>query len=725
MDSDYTKEECLIWIKHPDKDPNTETSLTENKRQFKKLLDSCKKQLSKEDVIKYNHSMLPIIFPTREISDIRYDIVKLDESYGELYDRTMYSDYPSEKEIKKSMDDDNFIIQVLKSERNFIAEKFKSSQDCPQQFRDRLKVLNDGESTFTSDLISSKRSQLMEILKITEGLLGTKREHIKKIIYQYILNFSYDWKIPTNFRIIGSYGTGKYTITKIFAELYFSLGIIYSNDIKNIISPNNIGHMICLKDPQNLQIIYDFMGKYNGLCPMFILNSHMIKDSNSFRMNTLYLTDYDANDLLQILFSKIGKTLLSEQNTSHITNLIKTNMHLFVKQADDMMTLARYITCDSLLVSLNSKYDIQYLNVTLSKFFLQRNLYTIFFDDNKLQLLPYTGYIPAISDILCHNLINREQFKQLLGNDQFIIDIINSKKHLLEHKMIHYHKFKVFKTYVDIIQKSINQLGEPNIINVVRDIISKICDDIELIVGESRENIRRFFYSYIYLFSRLPSLKLNNFMNFMIIGSQCDNKNQVINVIANICSKINIIIGHGEGISSILHQPTDMVQMIEYINIFETQSVIKVSNDIFDYYDGMCCSVISCDKMEDMKDLYMTYPNQLFLLPYTSNDLFASLDLNNLNKEQQDTIKHIIDALNNSATLNSQLCDMYQLSWIIRDDLLMYKQQYDSKKILNSFKKFFYNKGCFINFSDDIENYQHTSMKVFDDAKRLKRKYYT
>mgnify|MGYP000954100432 CR=1 FL=1 len=73
MDSNYTKEECLIWIKHPDKDPNTDASLTENKKLFKKLLDSCKKQLSKEDVIEHNHNMLPIIFPTREILDIRYD----------------------------------------------------------------------------------------------------------------------------------------------------------------------------------------------------------------------------------------------------------------------------------------------------------------------------------------------------------------------------------------------------------------------------------------------------------------------------------------------------------------------------------------------------------------------------------------------------------------------------------------------------------------------------
>lgn len=67
MSKQYTKDQCLEWIKDPVHNPVTKKSIQINKGVFKDLLSSCKNQLSPEEVFSVNPDMTKILFPTFKI----------------------------------------------------------------------------------------------------------------------------------------------------------------------------------------------------------------------------------------------------------------------------------------------------------------------------------------------------------------------------------------------------------------------------------------------------------------------------------------------------------------------------------------------------------------------------------------------------------------------------------------------------------------------------------
>lgn len=397
MDTIYTKEQCLDWIKNPQVDPVTHQSILNDKKQFKILLDKCKILLSIDDIQQHNSDMLSIIYPdTLEIDapiSPTYHVTRLGDEQHQYFTQAVYDKNISKEDILERINDDKFISGILFNERSLLTEKHDRYTSLIDNFGDkpqfnkhitmianRLSSLGDQES-FQKELIEAKRTQLLKLVESLHEILGESRSFIHQIIYQKIIYFSSAHDLSMINLLIGKMGTGKTAITQLFANLYFCLGMLNTNIVRKLVSPLNIECMIY--SDRNLSTD---LFSFRHLCA-FNLVKQDVKSSQKFLQENgnirhlfddiIYLTDYNSSELSAILFNTIKHLYLNanqlEPHTHYIDLLITKNSNLFTNQANNIHLLAHYLINDHILISSQKQaYGQENVDNTLKKFFLHK-----------------------------------------------------------------------------------------------------------------------------------------------------------------------------------------------------------------------------------------------------------------------------------------------------------------------------------------------------------------
>lgn len=385
------------------------------------------------------------------------------------------------------------------------------------------------------------------------------------------------------------------------------------------------------------------------------------------------------------------------------------------------------------------------------------------------------------------NLITLEEITALGSDDSFIYELVKSEIQLMYYKLATYNKMdadisknltnnvddKVVKmlkkkqSYIKVSLKIINKrVAEINgklkseQINYKRESFKHILNDADngilSIKGTSRENIRRYLYSQIYIFSKAPELFVKNFMNYTLMGPAGSGKTKVAGVIAYVYNNLGILASSNPNGKFMVATASDLIasyightapltrdvleKMMEGVLLideayqvsgcpsssdssgsgpsFAAEAIAEIVNYI-DKHIGL--SVIIAAGYEDKmtkcflgsnEGMKRRFPNNIRLLNYTPSDLYDILmnfvygkfKSNIFTESQRLYIKSLIDGFSKEKyegelLFSNQAGDMLNLSTSLLEDLIFLAPTgYVASDINTTFQKFFANKGIYIDF---------------------------
>lgn len=389
------------------------------------------------------------------------------------------------------------------------------------------------------------------------------------------------------------------------------------------------------------------------------------------------------------------------------------------------------------------------------------------------------------------NLITLEELNEMLNDDNFIFELVKSEIQLMYYKLTTYNLMKSdislnlksnldekvasaltkklktvnqMLTNIEKRAKDIKNKSKSVQINDKRRSLENILNDpnngIKSIKGESRENIRRYLYSQIYIFSKAPELFVKNFINYTLMGPAGSGKTKTAGVLAYVYNNLGILASSNPKGKFMIVTASDLVAGYIGQTATKTREILEktlegvllideayqVSGcpsgdtgadnhsqqfskeaiaELVNYIDkNVGLSVIIAAGYEDkIVDCFLAsnegmkrrFPNNIRLLDYTGDDLYTiliynivqKLGSNPLTKSQLTYIQNLITAFNKdnyegTLLFNNQAGDMLNLSANILDDfVLLAPTGYVATNINTSFQKFFANKGIFINFGGD------------------------
>ncbi len=312
------------------------------------------------------------------------------------------------------------------------------------------------------------------------------------------------------------------------------------------------------------------------------------------------------------------------------------------------------------------------------------------------------------------------------------------------------------KNRIDAVQKLSASAQIKRKSDQIDNIINDKDNGILSIKGSARENVRRYLYSQIYIFSKAPELYYKNFANFTLMGSAGAGKTKIAGVLGHTYGNLGVLAGEGKFLivtradlvgSYIGHtapKTRDYLSKIlegvllideayqlstcpnekgEFMSSdFGAEAITELVNYI-DKHIGLSV-IIAAGYEKKITTCFLAinegmsrrFPNNIRLLPYGSRDLWELLDnfirqkigSNPLSAPQQEYVKLMIKTLNDPETkfnrdnlFVNQAGDMLNLATQILEDYLMGKDEgYNLSAINMSFQKFFANKGIYIEFGD-------------------------
>ena len=173
------------------------------------------------------------------------------------------------------------------------------------------------------------------------------------------------------------------------------------------------------------------------------------------------------------------------------------------------------------------------------------------------------------------NLITLSEINNLINENDFLLDLVKSELKLMHYKLSNYNRMK------SEIEQNLNEEAgsmdakvklalqkKINMINVILEMIKNRADNLQKksdsqkikdkqqnlkdiledkdngilsIKGDSRENIRRYLYSQIYIFSKAPELYVKNFMNYTLMGPAGSGKTKIAGVVAYVYNNLGLL----------------------------------------------------------------------------------------------------------------------------------------------------------------------------------------
>jgi|LakMenE18May11ns_1017448.scaffolds.fasta_scaffold9939581_2 hypothetical protein len=343
-----------------------------------------------------------------------------------------------------------------------------------------------------------------------------------------------------------------------------------------------------------------------------------------------------------------------------------------------------------------------------------------------------------------------KKFEDDIKKDDFIMNLIESQKTVLEYKLLNYQRLLnqnlndilqvKIKEFIEIITEELVSLNSDNvdIINIKRKELLALINNqnygFNSIKGTSRDTIKIGFIKLIYIFYKNPIIFLKSFNNFIITGQQGSGKVNIIKVLTYIFNILGINLssniiyankGHLidiENTRNLIEQGLEGVVFIDDIHNISNckkdvdSNVDDVINELISNIDKyMGCLIIiitgNKDKIQECffklnDSLNFRFPRHYDLSSYTSDDIYELFenyinDIFNYNDElkleQRKFIKEMIISLNNKNAFTFQSIDMITLSNLIAEDFSLYST-YNTKEIKLTFKKFMLNKNLMIEF---------------------------
>ena len=713
MDPSYTRDDCLTWIKDPEIDPIKKTPIYEDKSKFKLLRTKCQKLLTVDDIKEINEEMLPIIFPQK--ADIKYQLSPLDDHQEKILNQTDCSKLWSPKSLLERIKDDRFIKNLLQSEKHYLKKKlsaYKSIENHPEFAigSERYQMLAKSNGDFSPAIINDKRDKLNNFINQVTTLSTQSRCFVRSLLCQRVWAFSvYPEMVPHQI-IMGSSGSGCTKIAQLFASLYYTLGLVNNDRLVDQFSVESLDNTLCLTSTNLSRDLAYFIHQFRSLFGLVIIITEqsmlqkMLPIIRKEFPHTITLPSYDGSDLAELMENMIKKIAIeiSENNLKFILGLIEVNYKTFTCQAKDISLLAQNIIQDYFIVKVAQKgsYDEPEIFKTFQKYFLIRGQYVRLDDNNTLILNPIGEITPCLRQILTNNLLTREQLLALVASDDFIHDVIDSKQKLLVSRLA---KYQELLGDVEKFSRSVS-------VSQVRYDLKDIIESIDSITGDSRENVRRFLYSQIYLFTKTEEQAFDTFFNFSITSRYCSEDETIIKVISHICEQVgafkidNTVINIAETI--------DPDQIINGLLIVEQPEQKEKHNEMLNFIEfhmGLCGIIMSKHNFTTNDRFVHLFPNCLVLLPRSSDEL-SSLCLSQIDKtllihSQSKYIRLLINTFNqnqgNGTLFYNQDCDMLNLARDLQDDLVGYSaidHTYGENEINHTFQKFFQEKGLYIDF---------------------------
>ena len=593
---------------------------------------------------------------------------------------------------------DTFILQLLHSEKVFL-QKITTTQCHVMDplIEQRLHVDH-------NTLITKKRETLMKLIQNIEGSLkGSSRDHVKRVMYQTILLFSLFPEMKLGGIIVGHPGTGRHLVASLYAQLYHALGILMTSNVTHQLMTHQYTNLVVLRsglieDPCSVvMIIYD--------------TGHETLDHP--RGGVIYLNDYEGHELGEIFEHMLQSQSKSQEEVpegirSDLKVIVQNNYKLFSKQALDLRCLAKEIEDDYLLAQ--STFDYQ---STIVKYFLKKGLHLSIETNQQNQVVLLPMHLSKISrgleEIMMTNLMTHDQILRLVTNkdDVFIKTMIQAKKHHLE---THLHAYSDQIWCVEHRKKimSVLQQFDQNVsIETMRRDLVQLIKTIETIPYASREYIRRYFYSQIYLYTKDKHSTEGSNHNYVVVGSTQAERDHICQVIAHYCETL-LMWPLDQRQDFDLSQGPEMI--VEQIHIIKTQTQTQTHLEeprlinIFEEYQGMCGLVISCSSLDMVKNMDFLCGNYLFLVPYSASEIFQQLepliDITTMTPNQVMHLKQLITCLVNDPDISEEILDLPRLAYQIKIDRVIHQETYD---IETSIRQFLYDKGYFAHF-DSTQN---------------------
>jgi len=662
----------------------------------------------------------------QDTDGIDYQVLPLTDKHNQEINQSIEDTLWSEERLLTQIKDVQFIKSILQSEKTVLTrklEQYKVMGDHPQLIviQERLKIL--GQEP-TQKVIEDKQKDLGEFIEQSRSLVGESREYIKRIMYQKIWYFSKSPDLSLNQIIVGHSGTGRTKITQLFATLFHKLGLINTNRVVvnrvDHFTNDQLEKVVCVSVQDLSNDIISFMKKFNTLCCIFVLVDDQKQLLPSIRQEFTYLislTDYSSHDLVEILIQMVKQesVQLPSGLDQVLHQLMTQNSQLFVGQIKDIAALSQLMIHDYLIVTATKKpYDNETMKNTIRKFFLNRGQYIRLNEQMKIYPNPIVEINSNLESLLMVNLMTREQIRDQIAEDSFIQSVIISKKRLLLNRLDKYHGL-LGKKSIESMSSQLKKFDQMTSAAPVRQALNEIIELIDSIRGESRENVRRFLYSQIYLFAKLSVSSLEKLFNYSILGRLCSKDEQVIQVVSKICERV----GSFSGQNGLIHinepidnEPIDNERMIDQIILFEhdqhtTQPTPQLQN-LLDLHMGSCGIIITSSDLKSGHSLSL-FSNILVLLPYSSKELFqicvSHVGQEKLSPLQSQYIQSLIDSFNhnqgNGTLFSNQVCDMVNLAHDLCNDLIIHVaigKDYGKQEINHTFQKFFQEKNLYIQF---------------------------
>jgi len=390
------------------------------------------------------------------------------------------------------------------------------------------------------------------------------------------------------------------------------------------------------------------------------------------------------------------------------------------------------------------------------------------------------------------NLITYEDLKELIEKDSFILDLVKSEMKLMQFKLATYNKMKAdieenlkagnldpkikgalekklgtIDIILAMVTKRANTLkttGQALKIKNKRQSIENIINNkdngILSIKGETRDNVRRYMYSQIYIFSKAPELYIKNFMNYTLMGPAGSGKTKVAGVLAYMYNHLGILASESENGKFLIVTRADLVagyigqtapktrdyleKILEGVLLIDEAYQVsgcpdkegqfssqdfgqEAITEIVNYIDkniGLSV-IIAAGYEKQITDCFLAinegmkrrFPNNMRLLIYSDKDLFEILmkfiseKSQVLTESQTKYIFKLIQSFNDEKVkyegdllFANQAGDMLNLANQLLDDYVLLKSEgYGIKDINQSFQKFFANKGIYIEFTTGQE----------------------
>jgi hypothetical protein len=686
------------------------------------VVDTHINELPVEPRIDDGHQSQPVEQLKQDTNDIDYQVLPLTDKHNQEINQSIEDTLWSEERLLTQIKEVQFIKSILQSEKIVLTrkmEQYKVMSDHPQLIivQERLKSL--GQEP-TQEVIEDKQKDLVEFIEQSRSLVGESREYIKRIMYQKIWYFSKSPDLSLNQIIVGHLGTGRTKITQLFAALFHKLGLINTNHVVL----NRVDHIkdqlekvICVSVQDLSNDIISFMKKFNTLCGIFVLVEDQAQLLPSIRQQFTYLislNDYSGRDLVEILIQMVKQesVQLSSDLVQVLHQLMTQNRQLFSGQSKDIAVLSQLMIQDYLIVTATNKpYDNETMKNTIRKFFLNRGQYIRFSEQMKIYSNPIIEINSNLESLLMVNLMTREQIRDQIAEDSFIQAVITSKKRLLLNRLDKYRDL-LEKQSIESISSQLKKFDQMTSSAPVRQALNEIIELIDSIRGESRENVRRFLYSQIYLFARLSVASLEKLFNYSILGGSCSKDEQVIQVISKICERMGSFSGYNH-----ISEPITIEHMIDQILLVEHDPFHPQPQlySVLNVHMGSFGIIITSNDLKSGYSLSLC-SNILMLLPYSSNELFqicvSHVGQEKLSPLQSQYIQSLIDSFNhnqgNGTLFGNQVCDMVNLAHNLCNDLIIHVavgKHYGKQEINHTFHRFFQEKNIYIQFKqpDQVE----------------------